>query len=33
VALAYVSVNVAFAIFVLIPLLYFWPEYRAATKE
>lgn len=33
VALAFVSVNVAFAIFVLIPLLYFWPEYRAATKE
>jgi hypothetical protein len=24
---------VAFAIFVLIPLLYFWPESRAAMKE
>jgi hypothetical protein len=26
-------VNVSFAIFVLIPLLYFWPESRAAMKE
>jgi len=33
VGLAFVSVNVAFAIFVLIPLLYFWPESRAAMKE
>jgi uncharacterized membrane protein len=33
VGLAFVSVNVAFAIFVVIPLLYFWPERRAAAKE
>jgi uncharacterized membrane protein len=33
VALAFVSVYASFAIFVLIPLLYFWPESRAAMKE
>jgi uncharacterized membrane protein len=33
VPLAFVSVNVSFAIFVPIPLFYFWPEYRAAMKE
>ncbi len=32
VPLAFVSVNVSFAIFVLIPMIYFWPEYRAAMK-
>ena len=33
VALAFVSVNASYAIFVIIPLLYFWPERRAAATD
>jgi len=30
VGLAFVNVNVSFAIFGIIPLLYFWPEHKSA---
>ena len=33
VGLAFVSVNVSFAIFVIFPLLYFWPERKGAATE
>ena len=33
VPLAYVSVNVSFAIFVFFPLIYFWPERKHTTSD